>query len=409
MRPDWMNCDGKGGPAITRRAALTAVGALWATLSPAWGQAVVRQDGDNRNVLVVVFLRGGADALHLVVPTGEDAYYRARPSLAIPRRTALDLNGFFAFHPALGPLRDRFHQGQLAVVHAVGSQDQTHSHFEAMSTMEFGRGANQDSVTGGWLARHLTRSSSPVRALRAVSWGPVLTESLKGAPDAMAVNSITDLAIEFPSPEYERALRKAYAQHSDVMSQAGTHMMDLTKLLRERDPAHAKPDHGAEYPKTSTGDALREAAFLIRQDIGLQVACLDSGGWDSHVSQSYLDGQMKDLANGLDAFCRDLGPELSRVTVLVMSEFGRRLSENSGLGTDHGGGGMMMALGGGVKGGKVYADWPGLETHQLTGPGDLRTTTDYRWVLAEALEKRLEGTGDAVFPGVGSRRLSLLT
>lgn len=411
MRPDWMSCDGRGGPAIDRRTALRAMagaGAFWASLSTAWGQAVVHQDRVNRNVLVVVFLRGGADGLHLVVPTGEDAYYRARPGLGVAKKTALDLDGFFGFHPSLQPLHRRFHSGEVAVVHAVGSQDHTHSHFEAMATMESGRGADNDGAHGGWLARHLTQSASPVRALRAVSWGPVLAESLKGAPDAMAVNSVADLAVHFPSPEFERALRKAYERHTDVMSQAGRHMMDVAKVLRERDPSHAKPEGGAEYPKTPTGDALREAAFLIRQDIGLQVACLDSGGWDSHVSQSYLDGLMRDLANGLDAFARDLGPEMSRVTVVVMSEFGRRLAENSGLGTDHGGGGMMMVMGGGVRGGKVYADWPGLEPHQLAEPGDLRTTTDYRCVLAELLERRLDGHPAAVFPGASASRLGLL-
>lgn len=412
MSLDWMTCDGQGGPSIDRRTALRAIagaGALWGGLSAAWAQAVVHQDKANRNVLVTVFLRGGADGMHLVIPTGEDAYYRARPSLGVAKKTALALDGFFGFHPSLAPLHRRFHSGQLAVVHAVGSQDHTHSHFEAMATMESGRGAENDGLHGGWLARHLTQSATPVRALRAVSWGPVLTESLKGAPDAMAVNSVADLAVNFPSDRFESALRQAYERHSDVMSQAGRRMMDVAKLLRERDPAHAQPEGGAVYPKTPTGEALREAAFLIRQDIGLQVACIDSGGWDSHVSQSYLDGQMRDLADGLDAFCRDLGTEMGRVTVVVMSEFGRRLSENSGLGTDHGGGGMMMVLGGGVRGGKVYADWPGLEAHQLADPGDLKSTTDYRVVLAELVEKRLDGNGGGVFPGASPSRLGFLT
>ncbi|MES1228377.1 MAG: hypothetical protein ABUL72_06870, partial [Armatimonadota bacterium] len=141
---DWMSCDGVGGASqspISRRAALTTLagmGAWWAAMSPAWGQALVRQDKRDENVLVVVFLRGGADSMHLVVPTGEDAYYRARPNLAIGRKAALDLNGFFGFHPTLSPLHQRFHKGELAIVHAVGSQDHTHSHFEAMSTMESG-------------------------------------------------------------------------------------------------------------------------------------------------------------------------------------------------------------------------------------------------------------------------------
>lgn len=409
---DWMSCDGAGRLAaanLTRRALLTSaagLGAWWAALSPAWGQAVVRSDGRNEHVLVVVFLRGGADSLHLVVPHAEDAYHRARPNLRIKAKDALDLNGFFGFHPSLMPLHTRYRAGEVAVVHAVGSQDHTHSHFEAMSTMESGANGQADGVSGGWLARHLASTPNPAHSLRAVAWSPVLPESLRGSPEAMAIGSVSDLTLEFPSPEFEAALGRACAR-DDVMSRSGKQMLEVSRMVKRLDPANAKPERGAVYPKTPTGDSLREAAFLIRQDIGLQVACVDSGGWDSHVAQSYLDGQMKDLANGLDAFMRDLGKEMARVTVVVMSEFGRRLEENSGLGTDHGGGGAMIVMGAGVRGGRCIGDWPGLEKHQLAEPGDLKTTTDYRTVLAELIEKRL-GSAGSVFPGLGASRLGVL-
>ncbi len=413
-RNNWMHCDGRGGLGrvqSTRRAFLGGLTALsLAGLSPAWAQAVLDKEKRNENVLVVVFLRGGADSLHLVPPYGEDAYLRARPNLGITKKQAVDLDGFFGLHPTLAPLGRIYHDGNMAVVHAVGSGDRSHSHFEAMSTMEQGHVQGGEAAGGGWLARHIAASADDVRPLRAVSWGGILAESLNGSSTAATLGGLDDLKLGVPSPEWLSALTNLYGAQNDQISQSGREMLKVSKLIDKLDPTQAKPENEAVYPQTTTGDALRETAFLIRHDVGLQIACLDSGGWDSHVAQLYLDTQMSDLALGLAAFQQDLGKEMGRVTVVVMSEFGRRLGENSGLGTDHGTGGAMMILGGGVRGGKVYGAWPGLEPHQLAEPADLKATTDYRMVLAELLERRLGGkTTSQVFPGLSGARLNFLS
>lgn len=416
---DWCSCDGAGGldeRAVWSRRALVAAGVSWLAARSALAQATFAQDKQDRNVVVVVFLRGGADGLHLVTPYFEDAYYKARPALATrapgDKRGGLrcvDLDGRFGLHPKLAPLEAAWKEGALGIVHAVGSGDTTHSHFEAMATMERGLTNQADLAAGGWLARHLETQAGATTPMRAVAWGYTMPESLSGATDATLVETLSDFRLRAPAGAARDRLSKLYAEGSDQLAEAGARTLDVLKTLDRLDPKDYKPENGADYPKTPTGKAMREVAFLVRQKVGLEVACLDSGGWDSHVNQAYLDEQMGDLAATLAAFRRDIGPEMSRVTVIVQSEFGRRVEENSGLGTDHGAGGVLFAMGGGVRGGKVYGDWPGIGPTERTGPGDLRITTDYRTVLAEVLEQRLGSQAvQSVFPGLSNRRLGMV-
>jgi uncharacterized protein (DUF1501 family) len=373
-------------------------------------------DASNRetDVLVVIFLRGGADGLNMIVPYREDAYYRLRPSLSISEPT--DLDGFFGFHPKLGPLLPLFRDGRLGAVHAVGSGDQTRSHFEAMSAMERGLADDQGSRSDGWLARALTAlpsgNGSPMRAIAIASTMP---DSLRGALGAVSLESIDDYRLRdlagLNSEEAVSALREEYSG-KDPVSEAGRDTLDVLKAIQGLNPATYRADRGAAYPETDLGRGLRQIAMLVRADVGLQVACLDRGGWDTHVAQGstegLLAGNLDDLARSIAAFDRDLGGEMTRVTVVVMTEFGRRAYENTGLGTDHGRGSVMLALGAGVNGGRVHGTWPGLAEDQLEGPGDLRVTTDYRNVLAEALG--LLGSSDlaAVFPDFTPAPVGLL-
>ena len=421
-------CDGTGGvppkntAPVTRRAvlhggALTLAAALAAwTNRSALAQIAVSPSppAGERDVLINLFLRGAADGLSLVVPHGEDEYYRARPTLAIaaPKAgnagAALALNGFFGLHPALAPLLPLYKEGELAVLHAVGSGDQTRSHFEAMATMERGDYAGGGAGGSGWLTRHLdavpplTGTASP---LRAVALGTVMPDTLRGATDATAVDSLSDFRLRVPNPGMEAALRGLYAHGNDAASAAGRETLAVLDTLRRIDPAHYKPANGAVYPASPLGDGLKQAACLVKARVGLEAAFLDRTGWDTHVGQGGATGwlalQLGDVAQSLAAFAQDLGAEKRRVTVIVQTEFGRRVAENSSLGTDHGRAGAMFVWGGGVNGGKVYANWPGLKPEQLEQPGDLRVTTDYRVVLAEVLAKRCGNVahlGD-VFPG----------
>jgi uncharacterized protein (DUF1501 family) len=418
MKHQWMHCDGEGHHAhekaalrCTRRQLLTAsaVGIASCALGrTAFADFAIRgkKQRTHDNVLVTIFLRGGADGLNIVVPYGDDGYYRNRPTLSIAapgdKRTsqrALKLDGFFGLHPSLAPLYSLYQNGELGFVHACGSGDGTHSHFEAMATMESGAKSEKEGAGSGWLARHLLSTHNGDSPLRAVALGSLMPDSLRGATSATAIQSLDDFRVQIPaamneqSREMRTMLRNFYQNGKDEIAVAGRETLDVLSTLNGLQPSQYKPHGDAKYPETELGSGLRQVAQLIKADVGLEVACLDRGGWDTHVAQGANIGwmaiQLDDLAKSLFAFSRDLSTQWKRVTVLVMTEFGRRLHENSGLGTDHGTASAMMLLGGGVRGGKVFAKWPGLADDQLAPPGDLRVTTDYRDVLAEVLKTRL--------------------
>lgn len=437
MRKDWMNCDGTGGQgakgteepggtqdtfrlgtrcfsdSISRRGLVTAalLGAVaWAGRS-ALAQIAVSPKRDSKDVLVVVFLRGGADGLSVLVPYGEDAYHRSRPTLGIGKRDGvLDLDGFFGLNPALAPLVSHYREGRLALLHAVGSSDQTRSHFEAMNAMERGLAAAGSGEASGWLARHLlVTQGATASPLRAVAFGAIMPDSLRGGTEAIAIESLRDFRLVVPGKESSGAMMDAiadlYRDGKDEMAHAGRETLQVLETLNRLNVDRYVPSAGAVYPKSDLGEGLRQVALLIRSGLGLEVAALDKGGWDTHVAQGstsgWLTGLLDDLGRSIAAFATDLGSELSRVTLVVMTEFGRRVQENSGLGTDHGRASFMMVLGGNVRGGKVHGRWPGLEPDQLEEPGDLRVTTDYRNVLAEILAKRAGGRDlEKVFPGL---------
>jgi uncharacterized protein (DUF1501 family) len=362
------------------------------------------------DTLVVVFLRGAADVLNMVVPYGEEAYYQLRPSLGIPHpddtktkkeERTLDLDGFFGFHPSMRALLDAWRSEQLAIIHACGAPDESRSHFKAMELME--RGVEDErGPASGWIGRHLatlnTGNSSP---LRAVGMGTRPQRSLSGSVPVSALRSIADFHLGGDSRALQQmraALNTVY--QDDVLGQDTLAIMDTLETL---DPLTYIPSRAAKYPDSEFGLALKQTAMLIKAEVGLEVSAIDVGGWDTHFAQGASTGQMpnlmKDLADGLAAFHADMLDHMHQLTTVTMSEFGRRASENGSLGTDHGHGSMMMVLGGNVNGGKVHGEWPGMAEGQLIGPGDLAVTTDYRDVLSEILSKRLNNPAtDEIFP-----------
>jgi len=363
------------------------------------------------DTLVVVFLRGAADILNMVVPHGEEAYYALRPTLGIPRpddskskpeERTIDLDGFFGFHPSMRALTDAWQSQQLAIIHACGAPDESRSHFKAMELME--RGVDDEhGPASGWIGRHLatlnTGNSSP---LRAVGMGTRPQKSLTGTVPVSALRSIAD----FHLGGDPRALQQMRATlnmvyEDDVLGQDTLSIMDTLQTL---DPMTYIPSRSAQYPDTEFGLGLKQTAMLIKAEVGLEVSAIDVGGWDTHFAQGASTGQManlmQDLADGLAAFHADMYGHMHHLTAVTMSEFGRRASENGSLGTDHGHGSMMMVLGGNVDGGKVHGEWPGMSEGQLMGPGDLAVTTDYRDVLSEILVQRLNNPAtDQIFPG----------
>jgi uncharacterized protein (DUF1501 family) len=358
--------------------------------------------------LVVIFQRGAADGLNIVVPHGEQQYYAMRPNINIPHKAALDLDGFFGLHPSLGPFHPLWRQRHLAIVHAAGSPDTTRSHFDAQDYMESGT-PGVKATEDGWLNRclHALPRPSKKSAFRAIALGPSLPRILSGTEPAVALNNINDFTIggrtQKASP-VANTFEAMYDHSLDAMLQgSGEQTFDAVKMLKSADPAKYKPAPGADYPRGRFGDSLRQLAQLIKANLGVQVAFADIGGWDHHVNEGSTEGQianvLREFSESLAAFWTDLG-DLGEDTVIVtMSEFGRTARENGNRGTDHGHANVMFVLGGPVKGGKVYGRWPGLDQSQLYEGRDLALTTDFRQVLGEAVARHLENKNlNEVFP-----------
>ena len=369
----------------------------------------VVENGGRTKRLVVIFQRGAADGLNIVVPHGETQYCAMRPSINIPRKSVIDLNGLFGLHPSLAPFQPLWQQRHLAIVHAAGSPDSTRSHFDAQDFMESGT-PGVKVTEDGWLNRSLRNASTASQnsPFRAIAFGPSLPRILSGSEPAVAMNNINDFSVGGKNAKpsaASRAFEAMYDHSSDaVLHGTGEETFDAVKMLQAADPGQYKPAPGANYPKGRFGDSLRQLAQLIKANLGVQVAFADIGGWDHHVNEGAVEGQLAnvltDFSQSLAAFWTDLG-DLGEDTVIVtMSEFGRTARENGNRGTDHGHANVMFVLGGPVKGGKVYGRWPGLDQSQLYEGRDLALTTDFRQVIGEAVARHMGNKNLAeVFPG----------
>lgn len=376
------------------------------------------------DVLICIFQRGGMDGLSAVVPYGEGAgYYDVRPTIAVPEpgraNGAINLNNFFGLHPALAPLKPFYDAAQLAVVVATGGVDPTRSHFDAMRFMEQATPGNK-TIGTGWLARHLeTIAAQGDSPFRAVGFGSLVQASLRGSGSvsALALESIVDFHLDGRWEELialRSQLESLYhtAAPTTLVDRQARLVFETIDQVEQLGTATYTPENGAAYAEDDYFSyQLKQCAQLIKADIGLEVACVDIGGWDTHETQGtnggYFQDQLSSLAKGIAALTTDLGPLMSRVTIITMSEFGRRVEENGSKGTDHGHGNCMLALGGGVNGGHVYGSWPTLADEQLDD-GDLKITTDQRHVLSELVTKRLKNTNTAtVFPGYTPQSLGI--
>lgn len=386
------------------------------------GAAASASAGD---VLVVLFLRGGLDGLHLLAPVNDKDYISSRPAalrvtdagehegLAIKGGPTADLD--FRLHSNAAPLKELYDGGQLAFVHASGLTNGTRSHFEAMDLMERGlatanRGDDLSSING-WLTRHLSvlEGGAIVPAFSATG---ALPSSLLGSPRALASPSLHSLGLNGGS-ERAKLIREVYAaardeavSHVSASAFATLDMLDAVNMRLPRDEEQKiepyEPAAGSEYPDGSLGEQLATVARMIKLGVGLRSVCVDFGGWDTHENQvDHFPRLLDELSRGLAAFYNDLSEHHGKVTIVVQSEFGRRLKSNRSRGTDHGHANVMMVLGGNVNGGKVYGKWPGLHSDQLDSRADLAVTTDYRHVLGEILSTRCGNPSpEKVFPGL---------
>jgi uncharacterized protein (DUF1501 family) len=374
-------------------------------------RAVAATASPNKKKMVVLFQRGAMDGLNVVVPFAEPNYYALRPTIAIPQpnrggaEAAIDLDGFFGLHPSLQPLLPLFKNGQLAIVQAVGSPDPSRSHFDAQDFMESGT-PGVKATDDGWLNRAIqTMAEEKPSPFRAVAFGPYLPRTLQGTAPAVAIPDLKQFKMYGPQQTTEGGFEAMYAQTVDqAMRGVGHETFEAIDQLKQINPDTYQPDNGAQYPKGRFGQSLMEIAELFKADIGLEVAFLDSGGWDHHVNEGGVQGQLanllRDLGQGIAAFHQDMGDRMGDVVFVSMSEFGRTAHENGNHGTDHGHANCMFVMGGDIKGGRVYSRWPGMSQGQLYEGRDLAVTTDYRSVLGEIISKHL-GDRDlkAVFPG----------
>jgi uncharacterized protein (DUF1501 family) len=384
--------------------AIFGVGAIpsWLSRSVYAGDAYGKR---RKKILVAIFQRGAVDGLNMVVPYGEARYYQLRPSIAIPKpdgtpNSAVDLDGFFGLHPSLASLKPMYDARRLAIVDAVGSPDPTRSHFDAQDYMESGT-PGLKATGDGWMNRALLKQAGAASPLRAVSLGSGLSRTLRGANDAIAVNNLNDFQVK--DQKSQATFESMYDHsHDTVLHGTGKETFSAVKIMQSVQKQSYTPANGAKYPGGKFGQNLQQIARLIKADVGIEVAFAEIGGWDTHVNETnQLANNLTEFGQSLAALYQDLGDRMEDVTVVTMSEFGRTVRENGDRGTDHGHANVMFVMGGDVRGGKVYGDWPGLaDDEQLYEGRDLNLTTDFRDVLGELVSRHMGNRNlKAVFPG----------
>ncbi|MCW2831339.1 MAG: hypothetical protein JWP31_2031 [Aeromicrobium sp.] len=402
---------GCGDYGVSRRTVLKAAGlaGMAGVATSMFGDVLtstVYGAGD-ANVLVVVSLRGGADGLSMIVPHAEPAYYAARPSTSIATSRLQFPDATFGLHPAFAPLAPMWKLGQVAGLHAVGLPAPNRSHFDAMETLEDADPGSSARV--GWINRMISGLAAAPDVFDAVQVGSTITPTaLAGPAPTLSTAQFSDLAVPFAKDavlqqRVSRSLRAQYASHGGLIGDAGLRALALAERASSIDTSISDgPLAGVVYPKySSLGTALQSAAGLIRSKVGVKAVAVDAGGWDHHVDLDWrVKNSIEDLAQCLAAFFTDLGPDAGRVTVVTLSEFGRRLQENGSKGVDHGYGNAVIAMGAGVSGGRYYSRWPTLGAGKQID-GDLAVTTDYRSVLTEILRARFPTLDTTkVFPGI---------
>ena len=398
---------------VSRRRFLGNTAACLAAASlPAWLPSVSMAQTQNstRDIVVSVFMRGGADGLTLVAPFADPAYYIARPTQAVPRPDSNSpnrgraLNDFFMLPPGMFSLLPAYQSGDLLIVHAAGQMGtQSRSHFEAERYLEQGKPEDY-SINSGWVARHLATMAplDPRTSLRGVSITSGLPRTMVGGPRTLPIPNPAGYTLNTPS---ELALKRLFGSAWGPLKNGALDGLDTVNLLRSLDFNGYRGANGATYANNQLGQAMKSIAVMIKGEIGIEAAHVDYGGWDTHAQQGSVGGAMAslmtDFSGALAAFWQDLmqGPINTRVTLVVATEFGRNVRENGTMGTDHGRAGVMFAMGRNIAGGRVLTTWPGLDRAQLEDGQDLRVTIDTRDILAEIVKNRLGNPNvSTIFP-----------
>jgi uncharacterized protein (DUF1501 family) len=362
-----------------------------------------------KKTLVCLFQRGAVDGLSMIVPAGDPYYWQERQRIALPKEQLLPLDGMFALNPRLAALKPLWDQKSLAIVHAVGSPSTTRSHFDAQDYMESGT-PDIKNTPDGWANRYVSHAAEHANTpFRAVAFGPQLPRMMAGSAPSLAIDDLRTFGMRAAQASGEQKLTRAFEElyegaATGLVASSSAESFEAIRMLKSANPTSIQPSNGASYGKSKLAQSLQQIAQLIKTDLGVEIAFVDVGGWDTHVNQGadqgQLAGRLDELGGALAAFTTDLGERMRDVVVITMSEFGRTVKENGTSGTDHGHGTAMMIMGGNVQGGKVYGKWPGLAPEQRYEGRDLAVTTDFRAVFSEVLQGHL-GPADIgqVFPG----------
>jgi uncharacterized protein (DUF1501 family) len=348
----------------------------------------------DKDLLLCVFQRGAADGLHSVVPHAESAYFNLRPQTAV--NNSINLDGFFGLNPSLSAFKQIWDAGDLGIIHAVGSTNDSRSHFDSQDTIEFAN-FDKNSARTGWLAKYISLTSQEADSVfRAVSLNGAIQKSIRGEIQALTISNLAGFDINTHQNLYADTVNSIGTMFNNGIRFAETSSVLLSAIetVKQINPNDYPVENGANYQNNGFANRLKSLGVMIKAGLGTDIACVDIGGWDHHdkINNNYPN-VAQTFSNALLAFYQDMGQRMENITILCMTEFGRRAEENASLGTDHGNGGVMYAIGKQVNGGQVYSQWPGLQQHQLND-GDLDVTTDFREVFSELLLKRLKYTGD---------------
>jgi uncharacterized protein (DUF1501 family) len=393
---------------ISRRNLLTSAsaGAALTAFGPGLRVSMAQQAQTTGDILIVLFQRGACDWLQMLSPAGEANYIAARPSIKVPTSgtnagLGLDsLDGLdFYMSPSAPELKSLYETGDLAFIQATGLETEDRSHFTCQDSMEKGVADGEEVQNSGWLTRHIDSTGGAPSELSVIASGSSNPISLLGESDTVAIASAEGFNVSGGNVNANiiRAMNPGGTPYQDVAQTT----LDAVTSVQLGLKTVTDDSNGAEYTNGDLSKSLSSLAKLIKMNVGVNVATVDFGSWDMHNSLPFEFAQRTtEFSQAINAFWTDMADYHDKITLVTMTEFGRRLQENANQGTDHGSGSAMMVLSGNVNGGKIYGTWPGLNANQLKN-GDLVATTDYRQVLSEILITRHgEQNLEAVFPTV---------
>lgn len=377
-----------------------------------------------KKILVSIFQRGAMDGLMAVTPFTDQYLKAARPTLFMSAakggsgRPLIDLDGRFGLHPSMSAFEPVFREKRLAIVHGMGSPNNTRSHFDAQDYMESGTPFNKGTASG-WLNRAVGLLGHDATPFQAVSLTSSMPRSFYGDMPSVAISNLQDFAIQMRgnpmgATRAAQSFEDLYDQTSSgLLKQTGKESFDAVKMLQKADIKNYKPTNNAVYPNTALGNSLKQIAQLIKMDVGLEVAFTESGGWDTHFNQGAETGifarNVNDLSQSIMAFWTDMGTYQDDLTVMTMTEFGRTVKQNGTGGTDHGRASCNFILGNDVNGGLIHGKVEPLAMENLEDGRDLAVTTDFRSIFSEVAGKHLQIADDnKLFPGFNGNRVGVM-